>query len=227
LGPDWGCFLAPTRRRSATAGAPRLPVDLVFGIQTRPLEPDTERPALAQNVEPLFHALLSAAVEAVNRQKGMEYASIKSVENSRPGNDDRRITVVSGVVPHHPEQEVAYCVDEHDRIWLGTSAASLEQAASAGGGSLLDDAAVQAQLGARGGLSGLVYVNLAGWRDIASKTDAVGDFLWHEKHLDARAKQQRYQELLALLQLADRLLLTSQVDESTAHLSLNISADEH
>ena len=224
LEKDWGGYLIPTRRAPAEGGAPHLPVDLVLGIQTRPLEPDGNRPALAQNVEPFVHALLSAAVEAANRRSGSPVAAIESVESDRPANGGRRVTVVSGIVPDRPGQELAYCV-EHDRFWLGTSAASLERVPATAGERLLDDAAIQSQLGSRGIPSGLVYVNLAGWRKLASRGRATLDFLWQGRHLDARTKDQQYQELLALLRLADRLLLTSRVDESTVQISVGIAAD--
>ncbi|HVX13675.1 MAG TPA: hypothetical protein VHC22_21005 [Pirellulales bacterium] len=224
LGPDWVGYLMPPGQTSS-AGDTSSPVDLVLGVQTRPLESDGNRPALALSIEPLLHALSSAAVEAANRQAGAQVASIKSYESDATADVRRRITVASGIMPGRPTQDVAYCVDDKDRFWVSSSAPCLAQAAVEGGERLVDDAAIQAALGRDGKPSGLVYVNLAGWRRLAAKGRSAVDFLWQGRDLDERAKEQQFQELLALVRLADRLLFTSHVDGSTVHLAVTISAD--
>ena len=223
LGPDYGGYLASSSRpRTTSSDTSTLPVDLVVGLQTKPLETGGDQPAVAEFVDPLLHALLSATVEAVNRQAGPGGASLRTIEAN-----GRKVTSVSGIVPGRPLQELAYCVDRHDRIWLGTSAAALEQAiSSASGNSLVEQPRIRRMIELAGNEpGGLFYVNLAGWRKLAAKGPEALDFLWHDKHLDARGKEQQYQAVVAIAQLADRLLLATHVDEATVHLSLAIAAD--
>ncbi|HET6878732.1 MAG TPA: hypothetical protein VFI31_01100 [Pirellulales bacterium] len=228
LGPAWGGYLTAARDQARAEGSPS--VDVVFGMETRALEHASDRPALARSVEPLLHAWFSAAVAAVNRQSGAPHASIRSLGRSlgaqTPGDPGDEVTVVTGIVPHRPEQELAYRVDERDRLWIGTSAASVAQATAPRPDRLLDNLPLDADRGPIGTPSGLAYVNLAAWRTLAAKGRAAIDFLWQDQRLDERAKERKYRELLAVAQLADRLLLATHLDDSTVRLVLAISADE-
>jgi hypothetical protein len=245
LGPEWGAYLIAADDRAGTEGA--LPVDAVLAVQTRALEPDTDRPALVHNVEPLLHAWLSAAVAAANHQSGGPVASIKSTERhsrkpdgadassfNRRANGPRapstqdaagNITVVTGIVPRRPEQELAYCVDGRERLWAATSAEALIEATAPTNSRLLDPSTLEAELGMTG-TSGLAYVNLAAWRKLAAKGRQAVDFFWQDEGLDDRAKERKYRELVAVAQVADRLLLASHIDHSTVRLSLTVAADE-
>lgn len=201
-------------------GGERWPLEAVAAVQTRPLEPDTGRPALVHQFEPLMHAWLSAAVAARNHQREDNFASIKT-ENASGG--QASVTVVSGIVPGYRRQELAYRVDTSDRLWIGTSARLLTPAA--GSESPLAGSVMERDLRDGGDLSGVAYVNLAAWRELAERGREAVDFLWHDKRLDERTSEQKYRELQALAQLADRLLVTSQIDSSTVHLSLSLIAD--
>lgn len=230
FGPDLGAYLtvgsrnhtAPSPDRPLGDPAAGLPADLVLAIQTRPLEQDDRRPALAQSLEPVLHALLAAAVGAVNRQAGAGSASIQSATNN-----GQTVTSVTGFVPGRPRQELAYCVDQRDRFWLGTSAAALERAASSTpGDSLLDQPAVRGSFASSEAQpGGLLYANLAGWRALALKGPESLDFLWEGKHLDAGGKEQHYRAVLAVAHLADWLVAAMCVDESTVRLSVAVGAD--
>jgi hypothetical protein len=221
FGPDWGAFVTPAPREAAGKPA-SLPIELVLGIQTRPLEPANKRPALARTIEPLLHALLSAAVEAANRQAGANIASITSADD---GNSS--FTSVSGMVPGRPDQELAYCVDPQDRFWFGTSAACLKRASS----SAIDDNPIRPSAVKLGTLlkgnapSGLLYVDLAGWRKLATQRIDALDVLWEGKRLDVQTKERQRQKLIAGFQLADRLVAVSHIEESTVHLALTVSAE--
>lgn len=219
LGPDVGGYLKAPPAEAAPAGT-RLPLEAVFAVQTRPLEPGTGRPALVHQFEPLLHAWLSAAVAASNRQAGDERASIKTEEvegGSGP------ITVVSGIVPGHRRQEAVYRVDAQDRLWVATSQELLTQTDQTQ--QLLADPVLESERRRGRDFSGIAYVNLAGWRELAGRGREAVDFLWRDKRLDERGREQKYRELQAVAQLADRLLVTSQIDSSTVHLVLSLSAD--
>ena len=207
LGPDWGGFL-----RVASDHPLSPTVDLVIGIQTRPLEAHSEDRSLAETLEPVLHALLSSAVEAVNRQSPTSAASIRSTKD-----EGRKITVVKGVVPERPGQELAYCVDDLGRWWFGTSTAAVDQAS--------EKRATTRAAGSLGVVSGLVRVNLAEWRKLAAAGPAAVDFLWEGKQLDAQGQEREYKSLLAFSRLADRLVLATHVDESSIHLSCSLEAD--
>jgi hypothetical protein len=203
VGPDYGGFL-----RVSTSEGGHTSVDLVAGLQTRPLEVESGRPPLAESLEPVLHALLSSAVEAVNRQAGTNVAAIRSTDH-----EGCRITSVVGIVPDRPGQELAYCVDRLGRLWFGSSAAAVELASLAkrAGGARPEEPL--------GGPSSLLSVNLAEFRKLAAGGQQAVDFLWEGKQLDARDKEREYQCLLAFSQLADRLVFATRVDESTVHLS--------
>jgi hypothetical protein len=206
LGADWGGYL---KLRSGDDGSSA--VDVVVGLQTRPLEAGSDRPPLAETIEPVLHALLSAAVESVNRQSNSDAAAIRST-----GDHGRRITTVVGIVPDRPRQELAYCVDQLGRFWFGTSAAAIEQASQV----RPDDNQAPDDAGS------VLRVNLAQWRELAATGPGALDFFWEGKALDAQAKEQQYQSILAISRIADRLTLALRVDESTVHLSYVIMAEE-
>jgi hypothetical protein len=206
LGPDWGGFL-----RVATAEGAQ--VEIVAGLQTLPLEADSGRPPLAENLEPVLHALLSSAVESVNRQSGTNAASLRSAEH-----EGCKITSVFGMIPDRPRQELAYCVDRLGRLWFGTSAAAVELALLS---KRVDGIPPQDSRGP----SSVVSVNLAEWRKLASGGQHALEFLWEGKQLDSREKDRQYKSLLAFSQVADRLVLATRIDESTVHLSCVLDAD--
>jgi hypothetical protein len=210
FGPDWGGYLTAVRGEGSPAS-----VDLVIGIQTRPLEAGQDRLPFAENIEPILHALLSAAVESVNGQSGTNRASIRTTNH-----DGGRITTVSGIVPDRPRQEFAYSVDRLGRYWLGTSAAAVEQA------SLIKPKTTGPRTADPFSFGSLITVNLAEWRKLAAAGPRAIDFLWEGKPLDAKSKEQQFQSLLAFSQLADRLTLAARVDESSVHLSCVLAADE-
>jgi hypothetical protein len=209
VGPDWGGFL-----RAAPDRASPPSVDLVIGIQTHPLEPDTQGRSLAETLEPVLHALLSSAVEAVNRQSPVSPASIRSTDEG-----DARITAVKGIVPDRPEQELAYCVDRLGRLWFGNSAAAIEQAS-------VSKRVTTTRPGAPlTNPSGLVRVNLAELRKLAATGPRALEFLWEGKQLNAKDKEREYRSLLAFSRLADRFVLATYVDESSVHLSCTLETD--
>jgi hypothetical protein len=202
IGPDWGGFLIPARDRS-----PSRSVDLVVGFQTHPLEAGPQEKPLAAILEPVLHALLASAVESVNRQSKNHPASLRSTDH-----DGSKITTVLGIVPDRPEQELAYCVDRIGQFWFGTSAAAVERASVPKGVRTSDGESLRNP-------SGLVRVNLAEWRNLAARGQSAVEFLWEGKQLDAKGKEREYQSLLAFSRLADRLVMTTRVDESRVHLS--------
>ncbi|HWB10479.1 MAG TPA: hypothetical protein VG826_14720 [Pirellulales bacterium] len=208
VGPDWGGFL-----KAASDRPPSRSVDLVVGLQTRPLEAGPQEKPLAETLEPVLHALLSSAVEAVNRQSKVALASIRSTDH-----DGSRITTVLGLLPDRPEQELAYCVDRLGRLWFGTSAAAIEQASRS--------SATRTHAGhPLGDPSGLMRVNLAEWRKLAARGPSAVEFLWEGKQLDARSQEREYQTLLAFCRLADRLVVATRVDESSVHVSCTLEAN--
>lgn len=220
LGPDAAGYLRAPRQQAAADDSPRLPLEGLIAVQTRSLESRPAQPALADQIEPLLHAWLSAAVTAANHRGSTQAASMK--DEPSPATDGRT-TVVLGVVPGYPRQELAYRVDAEDRLWAATSAALLDLTDS--GKRLADDPLTAAELGRDEPPSGLAYVNLAEWRRLAAAGREAVEFLWRGKPLDERAKERQYRELLAIANLADRVWLTSHMNGSAGHISLMISAD--
>lgn len=205
LGPDFGGYVTSADGKDSTSS-----VDMVVGLQTRPLEAGTSRTSFAENIEPMLHALLSAAVESVNRQSSRSVASIDTANR-----DGRRITTVRGILPGRPKQDVAYCVDSAGRFWLGTSAAAVEQASKPA-----DHTADDRDHGS------MLTFNFAEWRRLVAKGPQALEFLWEGKQLDGKTKDQQYQTLLAFSKLADRLTFAIAVDRSSARLSATLEADQ-
>ncbi|HQU42320.1 MAG: hypothetical protein B7Z73_00295 [Planctomycetia bacterium 21-64-5] len=219
LGPDWGLWIASGAESPATLSETQsLPFDVVAGIETRPIEPGRVRPALADNIEPLLNALLSATVEAANRESGKHIASLKSTER-----DGRRTTSVSGMVPGRPQQELAYGVDQRHWFWLGTSFTAIEQAGdNQASDSLWKQLASQQHPASASPPNALVYVDLAGWRKLASRGRPAFDFLWNDRRKDDKQKDDQFQSWLTWTQLADRLLVVCYLDESSMHMALGL-----
>ncbi|HVA51483.1 MAG TPA: hypothetical protein VNH11_34390 [Pirellulales bacterium] len=225
LGPDWGLWvsggaesLATLSQSKSVSQSKSLPFDIVAGIETRPVEPGGGRLALAENIEPLLHALLSATVEAANRESGKHIASLKSTER-----DGRTTTSVSGMVPGRPQQEFAYGVDQRHWFWLGTSSTAIEQAgAGDAGNSLWTQLASQQHWASAGTPNALVYVNLAGWRKLASLGRPAFEFLWDGRQKDEKKKDEQFQSWVTWTQLADRLLFVCHMDQSSMHLALGL-----
>lgn len=220
VGPDIAGYLKAPPVDVETSGE-RLPLEAAIALQTRPLEPGTGRPALVHQVEPLMHAWLTAAVAARNHPGSDKPASIKTEKF-----EDRQgpATIVSGIVPGHRRQELVYRVDADDRLWFATSTGLLKPAV--GSRSVLTEAVGESQYRRGDGLSGVAYVNLSAWRELAARGRDAVDFLWRDKRLDEGASERKYRELQALAQLGDRILLTSQIDSSSVHLLLALTADE-
>ncbi|HEX7378781.1 MAG TPA: hypothetical protein VF278_16790 [Pirellulales bacterium] len=217
IGPDLGGYLkAPA---AGGSGKEPFPLEAVVAVETRPLEPGAGRPALVHQVEPLLHAWLSAVVTAANHQDGDKPATMKTEVLA----DGGAATVISGVLPGYPRQELAYRVDKQDRLWVATSPRLLIVSDAPG---LLADRILEAGRARGGNIQGLAYVNLAGWRELAARGRESVDFLWRDKRHDERASEREYRQLQAFLQLADQLLLTSSIDEATVHLSLSVAAGD-
>lgn len=218
IGPDVGGYLKAPATAAGNDKEP-FPLEAVVAVATRPLEPDAGRPAFVHQVEPLLHAWLSAVVTAANHQNGDQPATMKTEELA----DGGAATVIAGVLPGYPRQELAYRVDKQDRLWVATSPRLLIVSDTPG---LLANRILEAERARDGDVQGLAYVNLAAWRELAARGRASVDFLWRDRRLDESASEREYRQVQAILQLADQLLLTSSIDEATVHLSLSVAADD-
>ncbi|HJT36436.1 MAG TPA: hypothetical protein VJ783_30720 [Pirellulales bacterium] len=192
-------------------------IEAVVAVQTRPLEPVDSSPSFAETAAPLVHALLAAAVEAANAKNPSELATIETTTH-----ESLSVTAVSGLKAGGRPLAFAYAVAE-GVFWLGTSADAVRHSAGAAPDeSLLARAEIRRQLGSLiNEPSDMFYIDLSRLRSLlAAGPEAVG-FLWEGKSLDPAARRQQYETLVALSQLADRLLASVQID--TAGVSVVVS----
>ena len=218
LGPDWGFWIEKNQSFTAEDTDKSLPISFTAGIATQPLMPDHSQPALAENIEPLLHALVAAAVESVNRGQGKEMAAIKSSEN-----EGAMVTSISGLVPGKPQQELAYAVDRKHWLWFGTAPNAVERAASAATKDGLQSRLANRPPFSAGESPGtLVYVNLAGWRKLVSLGRPAFEFVWEGKPVADKAKNEQFQAFATVSEMADALLFTSTVDEKGFQAAIEI-----
>ncbi len=197
-------------------------IEAVAAVQTRPLEPVDSSPPLAETAAPLLHALLAAAVEATNARHPAEQADIETAAR-----DGLSVTTVSGLKAGSRSLAFAYAVTD-GVLWLGTSAAAVRQRVAASpDDSLLARDDVRRQLGSLiAAPSDVVYFDLVRWRRLLSAGPEAVRFLWQGQSLDAAARRQQYQTLVALSGLADRLLAAAQIDDAGVSLSLSLMAGD-
>lgn len=218
LGPDWGFWIEGAKGSSTDVAGQMFPFSLTAGIQTQPLGMDHSQAALADNLEPLLHALVAANVESINLRAGKEMAEISSDPHA-----GATITTVTGLVPGKPRQELAFGVDRERWLWFGTSGEAIERAASNTAAETL-----RMRLGGKPEFSQtsspgtLVYVNLAGWRKLASLGRPAFEFLWEGKQVADKTKDEQFQAWVTFSQLADVLLFTSSLDASGFHAAIEI-----
>lgn len=218
LGPDCGFWVERNQSFGVEGAEQLLPITVIAGIATQPLVPDHSRAALAQNIEPLLHALVAAGVESVNRREGKQLAAVRSSERA-----GTIVTSISGLVPGKPQQEFAYAVDRQHWLWFGTAAAGIERAAlAATTDGLRSRLADRLPFSAGGSPGTLIYVNLVGWRKLASLGRPAFEFLWEGKRIAEKAKDEQFQSFVAVSEMANALLVTSTVDETGLRAAIEI-----
>ncbi len=115
----------------------------------------------------------------------------------------------------------AYAV-ENGRFWLGSSPLAIRRSLDL---AVEDSLASQRQLQTLRQPSQLLYLNLRGLRETLRANPAVVDFLTAAQGLDRGTAQRRFQESLAVSELADFAVLAFRLDESGPAFSLSISAE--
>ncbi|HVX64604.1 MAG TPA: hypothetical protein VHC19_28545 [Pirellulales bacterium] len=215
IGPNFGACLAPcTPDGSAADGALQLPLQWTAALATGPLEPGDRRPPLAELAEPVLHSALTAAQAASDSNAAFAVKSLKL-------GDTRMTSVVGLPLVADRRFTFAYAV-ENGRFWLGSSPLAIRRSLDL---AVEDSLASPRQLQTLKQPSQLLYLNLRGLRETLRAYPAVVEFLAAAKGLDRGVAQRRFQEALALGELADVAVLAFRLDESGPAFSLSISAE--
>lgn len=228
LGPDFATYVAPA------GGAPEtdiveqpepeiaLKVDWVVGLDTRPLKPGENQPAMAEILHPLLETALGVAAATANAQTGEPRVAVETVDV-----EGLTMTSIEGLGPFGKGMAATFAVIG-GRIWGGTSRGAVSRAARLRAAeSLAHSPAFRERLSPRvPEPSHLVYIDLSAARRLIEESPGALEYLSAAKGLDRDTAQQSRRELVAILKLADSALLAARVDEAELAVSASLSARE-
>ncbi|HUY90743.1 MAG TPA: hypothetical protein VMV10_18560 [Pirellulales bacterium] len=216
IGPDFGAYLVPRPDEASREHESRLPMDLVAGLQTRPLEPGDGRPSLAKLAEPVVHSLLTSATAATNAQAAQPAASLETIDLGGIA-----MTSVAGLPGPRGRPLAATYAVVGDDFWVASSPAALRRAVEL---PAADSLAAAATFDRVKNPSHLFYVDLKGVRQLLASSPGIVEFLAASKGLDRDAARRSFRELLAIGELADAVSVAARLDETGVAASLSIAA---
>lgn len=221
MGPDAVAYVAPVSSddmKVSGASSRPLPLDLVFGAGTHPLQPG--EPPLAESLDAMFRTAMNMAVRAYNAHLPEPLARMEFHEL-----DGERLTSLAGI--RQLEGATVSYVRRGEQIWAASSATALERLLRlAPAEALPSDRLAELLHNPRVGKPGhALWLNLAAIRQWMAEHPSLVEWIAARKGLDEATAEKSWRELRNLVGLADGVLLEGRVDQAGLSASVTIVAE--